>query len=296
MQSNVNITNKINYKYAILVMCFCKIFGWIPYFHPNKNCQKSKFKKYIYLFMSFTILTTISIIAYYGRTLNNKRFITTSRYLGIISALSSILMNSYCILSIHFWKYKNYEKYLNLFEKFDYLIHKYVYEDRKIYKKHLFEVICFKSIIPLTLAIIQIWYNTHIAWWFALEVSIRHISVFKAVYLRYELEQIAYRYGILELIISNNFHKNFNKNRINTGIKELLDDVIKCLIILNDIIDEFNDLYGWHLLLLMLGVSSATLYYINNALIYFKFVSLEWSLLLLFWICFMQVRMMKNKI
>lgn len=287
---NDTFCTKTNSKHYIILKYFLVITGVVPLtITTNSNFNILKWSLLIFQYLILTLCTIISIS---GKSLFLSTALSAHAMLTLLAVPTSIFLNIYGTSCIYLWKYKKYIRFLNCFDEIDRIVYRYILEDHRINCNYHRKMIFWKTIAPLALCLIHIIYSLsgyNIV--LAVENLLRHLTAFKIILLQYHLEQIGYRYEIIQDIVVRITRKYFERNLGSNQYCDALKNVTEILIHLNELIVLFNDIFGWFLLIFTLSIILNTILYVYTALVLFNVFSLKWMSVLMFWACFYLVSM-----
>lgn len=271
---------------------FLAVTGVAPCFRlKTRYLKRLIFRGLYFVFSLVVVIICTALIIIEKKQYLLKKHLTVPAFISLITPLLNCFLALQAMISIHFWLNERYHEFTSLFDKLDDLVYKYIRKvnvhDKKSYRK----IILWKVIFPILFCLTHIIYTyVFVSAMFCLETFMRHLMTFRVVMLQHYIQQIGYRYEIVERIVSTNTQDFMRGSMKEAQFKLALHDMAKILSILDDIIILFNKLFGWLLFMLMLCVIFGILYYINNAITFFKFLNTQWVGIFIFWSCFHMVR------
>ncbi|KRT85120.1 hypothetical protein AMK59_615 [Oryctes borbonicus] len=261
--------------------------GVIPCFRLNgRNLMGNKLNILYFLFViSVIIACTVMIIITRGTFWNNKDFLQS--FIGLTAPLLISFLTFHSTTSLHLWKNEKYHEFASLFDRIDTIVHRYIRKSPEPNRKSMRKMIFWKTVFPIIFCVSHITYTSIlVSWWFCLETLMRHLMTFRVVLLQHHIQQVGYRYEVVERIVLYNM-KQFMRGQLKEAeLKLALHDMAKILASLSDLIRLFNELFGWTLFTLTLSIIMGILMYINNAIVFFGMLDVKWVAIFIFWSCF----------
>lgn len=278
----------------ILARIFYMILGLIPWCSITPLKSKPKWYRRIYLII---ILSGMLILALTSLLKEMFNFYFPRRFTIItfdtVYTSTMVFINFYTILSVHFWKYETYNDMLSGFIELDRIIDKYIIKNKRINWRSCLKILNFKLFIPLSTFAIHVYIAGSYLFVQAFEALQVYHMLFTVISVQYYMQQITYKYEALGDIISNNIRLEILEKFPKKEIEICLDDMLQCLITLNEQVRRVNKVYGFFILLLMVHSITSSLFYFEMALFFYIFNLINFMFILLTWCFLTLVRSLK---
>lgn len=262
VKSENNFESKFNKKHFILPLLLWIALGLLPWpKHLRRKHTPNSLRK-IYITLLITAISYVIIVVLkerFTRSAEHSRHIVKYMFL-----LSATFLNLYIILSINLWKCVQYEELLAKFTTIDNIIHQYILKSSKFKLKFFAGVSVFNIALPLFSLIVQLVVRNQLR--LNLESTLRYHTFFEIFMLKYYIDQIGWRYDAIRNVMKQAIVKKFDdKHGVNS-----FGDMSSCLVLLHDIIDIFNSIFGKFLLIFTLTVVLNLIVYIESSLRHFN--------------------------
>lgn len=277
-------SKRTNPKHYIILKYLLVFVGIAPLFNSKIKEKYLIFKIFKRLYFTFLILglVTSSIISIMDK---KKSPILQSAAIMLVGVILSFL-HLHGISSVNLWKNANYTRLLFLYDEIDRIVRRNVYHNQLIDCIYFIKVVFWKIVLATIICSYHLGYSFYLGWSVWFDNLLKHLLTFKVVLLQHYIQQIRYRYEILEIILVKNFNFYIQGDQTELNLLKVLNDLATITIHLNEIIYLINDIYGWFALMFTLAITLQILLYINYSIAFFARFSMSWVIILVFWTCY----------
>lgn len=234
----------------------CKIWAIIS----TENQTTFKIKLYMTLFLIFTIL--MLVIEIQGRSIT--LFVTVSKseiFIGSMNTVVLAIESIFTTLSFMTKRKKNYLNMLSKLEEFDSIVYKYAERETNTLRSYL------KIIILHIYYVLYIYFSSYIqqsylftkAYPYAVfDDVLRYRQSIFLIFVYILLQELKDKITLIKKILEDAIHYNLSIDSTDDESLTYMEKIVnltKAFSIYTEIVDLFNDIFGWTLLIMYFNYS-----------------------------------------